>query len=94
MIRASAPWDNGNGTIEWEEDDWVKKGNCGTEDPEIFFPDPRSKLGNEKAKSICSGCPVKLDCFQYAIDRDLRFGVWGGFGELDRERLTGRLRKS
>lgn len=94
MIRASVPWDDGAGVIEWEDCRWMRAGRCLKEDPDIWFPDPRKHVDNEKAKSICAGCPVKLKCFDYAITHDIRYGVWGGFTEIERERLTGLPRKS
>lgn len=39
------------------------------------------------AKKVCFNCPVRLECLQYALDHDERFGVWGGATERERRRL-------
>lgn len=51
---------------------------------ELFFPSRRAHAAIAKAKSICGRCPVKKDCFNYALDNDLRTGVWGGLTEKER----------
>ena len=56
-------------------------GACLTVDPELFFP-----VGNtgpavdqiDRAKSVCSHCPVTEYCLQYALDTNQDSGVWGG----------------
>lgn len=30
------------------------------------------------AKAMCSRCPVKTVCFEYALETDQRHGIWGG----------------
>ncbi|WP_407672362.1 WhiB family transcriptional regulator [Parafrankia discariae] len=31
-----------------------------------------------EAKRICSGCEVRAECLEYALENDERFGIWGG----------------
>lgn len=58
---------------------------CSTTDLEAFFPE---KGGTARdAKRVCAGCDIRERCLQYAMDRDERFGVWGGFSERERRRL-------
>lgn len=65
---------------------WRSQALCAQIDSEIFFPD---KGGSTKdAKQICSLCPVRLECLQTALDREERFGVWGGLSERERRRLN------
>jgi hypothetical protein len=35
-------------------------------------------------------CPVKAECLQYALDKDERFGIFGGFSERERRRMKPR----
>ena len=39
-----------------------------------------------KAKAVCSGCPVKIECLDEANDISEPFGVWGGLNEVERKR--------
>jgi WhiB family redox-sensing transcriptional regulator len=60
---------------------WRLRAACRDTDPEIHFPEPVTRLDLvAEAKRICRGCDddVKAECLQFALDRDIRFGVWGG----------------
>lgn len=51
--------------------------------PELFFPedqdDPEKRaVGIKVAKALCNACPIKDECFTYAIETNQRFGIWGG----------------
>jgi WhiB family redox-sensing transcriptional regulator len=71
------------------EEDWYEQALCSQTDPDAFFPE---KGGSTKeAKRICLGCPVKKQCLQWALDKDERFGVWGGLSERERRRLKRRI---
>lgn len=66
---------------------WKADGSCGQIGPAdaVFFP---GKSGStQAAKRVCSRCPVKEQCLQYAIDNDIREGVWGGTTEQERAKL-------
>jgi WhiB family redox-sensing transcriptional regulator len=64
---------------------WTERAVCAQTDPEKFFP----KKGNSTrdAKGVCGGCPVRIQCLQYALDHDERFGVWGGCSERERREM-------
>lgn len=34
-----------------------------------------------KAKAVCAGCPVRLECAAFAIASGAEFGIWGGMSE-------------
>lgn len=56
--------------------DWMDAANCATTDPELFIID---KGGSTlQAKRICAACPVRTACLQYALDEDIRTGIYGG----------------
>jgi len=57
--------------------DWMAAANCSTVDPEIFFNDSNSP-NYHNAIAVCHECPVSTECLNYAIDNNIRHGVWGG----------------
>src|SRR3954468_3464049 len=70
---------------------------CRANDPELFFADSPADV--EYAKSLCTTCPVRLDCLNGALERREPWGVWGGewFVQgvvVPRKRPRGRPRKS
>jgi hypothetical protein len=52
---------------------------------ESFFPEKGGS--SREAKRICADCPVRIECLNYALRRDERYGVWGGMSERERRRL-------
>lgn len=73
--------------------DWRDKAECGTSDPELFFP-----VGNtgpaadqiDRAKAVCGRCAVTDFCLQYALETSQDSGVWGGMSEDERRALKRR----
>ena len=49
---------------------------CHAEDPDLWFAD--TPAGLERAKILCSDCPVRRQCLAAAIARAEPWGVWGG----------------
>lgn len=70
-----------------EQEPWMTDALCAQVDPESFFPDQGASARD--AKAICARCPVRAECLAYALERDERFGVWGGQSEKERRRLKG-----
>lgn len=73
-------------SLKWQDD-----AECAEIASEFFFPDEDNPIaGNYKvAERICAVCPVKVQCLEYAISNDERFGMWGGLKPKDRSRLAG-----
>ncbi len=45
----------------------------------VDFPVPENRqAATVLAKELCGLCPVKTECFQYALENDERHGIWGG----------------
>lgn len=69
---------------------WHARAACNGVDPstadELFFHTPNDDYAIAEAKEICSWCPVRRQCFNYALDNEVKDGVWGGLTES--ERLT------
>jgi WhiB family redox-sensing transcriptional regulator len=63
-------------------EEWQERALCPQTDPEAFFPE---KGGSTRdAKRICARCEVKDECLDYALARDIRYGIWGGLSERER----------
>lgn len=45
-------------------------------DPDLWFAETPGEL--ERAKALCTGCPVKTECLAGALSRAEPWGVWGG----------------
>lgn len=67
---------------------WQADALCAQTDPEAFFPEKGGST--REAKKICSGCDVKAECLDYALENDFRFGIWGGLSERERRKLKRR----
>ncbi len=64
------------------------KGACVDKDPNLWFPDrSRGPNGGSEAKAICSGCPVRQPCLDFALGSNQTFGVWGGTTPAERRRM-------
>ncbi|MET9296591.1 WhiB family transcriptional regulator [Streptomyces sp. NPDC003077] len=76
---------------------WHARGLCHGMTPadsdELFFPAPRDHEAIAEAKSICGRCPVKKDCFAYALDNEIRYGLWGGLTEAERRPWHAKVSK-
>ena len=64
---------------------WQERALCAQTDPEAFFPEKGGST--REAKRVCSSCEVKVECLEYALENDERFGIWGGLSERERRRL-------
>lgn len=65
--------------------EWADRAACRGVDPEIFFP--CSGEVNDKAVAICGGCPVRVECAEFALaDLDI-VGIWGGLSHKERLRI-------
>jgi WhiB family redox-sensing transcriptional regulator len=63
-------------------DEWGREGLCAAGTPlAALFRDP-SKV--KQAKKECFNCPVKFECWQYALIYDER-GLWGGTTDNERD---------
>jgi WhiB family transcriptional regulator, redox-sensing transcriptional regulator len=64
---------------------WMERAACRGLDRALFFPE----LGGNaaKARMLCSICPVRLECFEYALADPEITGVWGGTTDRERRKL-------
>jgi WhiB family redox-sensing transcriptional regulator len=64
---------------------WQERALCSQTDPEAFFPEKGGST--REAKKVCLGCEVRVECLEYALANDERFGIWGGLSERERRRV-------
>lgn len=67
---------------------WQGQALCAQTDPEAFFPEKGGST--REAKKVCLSCEVRVECLEYALAQDERFGIWGGLSERERRRLKKR----
>lgn len=72
--------DESDGAFAWQEE-----ALCAQTDPEAFFPEKGGST--REAKRVCQGCTVRVQCLEYALAQDERFGIWGGLSERERRKL-------
>jgi WhiB family transcriptional regulator, redox-sensing transcriptional regulator len=63
---------------------WMKQKNCFDEPVETFYPAPGDVEKLRRAKSICKECTVRMECLNFALDTNERFGIWGGKSARER----------
>jgi WhiB family transcriptional regulator, redox-sensing transcriptional regulator len=67
--------------------DWGSRGACRGGDPDDLFVQGAAQ---NRAKTVCFGCPVRTECLADALDNRIEFGVWGGMTERERRALLRR----
>src|SRR5699024_4812944 len=77
-----------DGLTEPTELSWQERSLCAQTDPEAFFPEKGGST--REAKKVCTGCEVRQECLEYALEHDERFGIWGGLSERERRKLKKR----
>jgi len=66
--------------------DWHQEGWCYGHNNDVMYPD--TNAGQKEIKKACELlCPVQTECLNSALERDERWGVWGGTTERERERI-------
>ena len=73
--------------MNWNHD-WASDGRCRRTGPDALFV--RGAAQN-RAKQLCSGCPVRTECLSEALDNEIEWGVWGGMTERERRALMRRF---
>lgn len=73
---------------------WQELAACAGMDTNMFFSRDNGKGGSrkdreriEKAREVCTGCPVQRECLEYAIELDC-VGVWGGMDTVERKQYA------
>lgn len=65
--------------------DWRERAACAGYPNHVFFPvGDADERTIERAKAVCSICPVIDDCLEYALETNQRSGIWAGTTEDER----------
>jgi WhiB family redox-sensing transcriptional regulator len=52
-----------------------------------WFPTSTLLVDYDEPKAVCSRCLVRAECLEYALERRIDYGVWGGMTAPDRRRV-------
>jgi WhiB family transcriptional regulator, redox-sensing transcriptional regulator len=79
-VEAKAPAETAAGT-------WRDQAACVTStEPDTWHPRQGRTSEVREALAICATCPVTAPCLKFALDNQLRDGVWGGTTANQRRR--------
>lgn len=56
--------------------EWTQRALCAQIDPELWFPEGKGQ-SPKSAREFCRSCPVLEECREYAIERNIKHGIWG-----------------
>jgi WhiB family redox-sensing transcriptional regulator len=65
---------------------WLDNAACRPYPTEMFFP--IAGEDTSKAREVCLGCPVSLECLDFALRSGQKHGIWGGTSERERRRIN------
>jgi WhiB family redox-sensing transcriptional regulator len=63
----------------------MQEGACRSRPDVDFFPSDGA--GVAVARRVCTNCPVRARCLEYALDEGITHGVWGGASDRERQRM-------
>jgi WhiB family redox-sensing transcriptional regulator len=72
---------------------WVQGAKCFPDSPQENVPVSNEALFvaaghsiSDETYAMCVGCPIRIECLEYAYERDFRFGYFGGVSPSVRKR--------
>ena len=65
--------------IASDRNPWIDRASCRGVDPALFFPARGEPT--DAAKAICARCPVRVECGDFAMASNERYGIWGGLSQ-------------
>ena len=59
-------------------------------DKDLFFPDNRTQEAERlhQLKAICASCIHEKECLEYALEKQIPYGIWGGSTPADRDTVA------
>ncbi|MFK8909066.1 WhiB family transcriptional regulator [Streptomyces sp. YS-3] len=70
-----------------DQETWAARATCRTAEPDELFVEGAAQ---NRAKAVCTGCPVRTECLAHALDERIEHGIWGGMTERERRALLRR----
>lgn len=69
--------------------DWMRRAACKGQPDVVFFPDHEDDEQPDytTARHICAGCPVRSQCLAYALELNIRHGMFAGLTPAERAAL-------
>jgi WhiB family redox-sensing transcriptional regulator len=70
--------------------DWMRGAACKGQPDAVFFPDYENddeQPDYSPARQICAGCPVRAQCLAYALELNIRHGMFAGLTPAERANL-------
>jgi len=77
-------------TTDWDHSAWRALASCRDSAPDLFFPIGATGLALdqiEAARDVCTRCPVRRECLDFALETNQEAGIWGGTTEDERRVL-------
>jgi WhiB family redox-sensing transcriptional regulator len=72
---------------------WLDQARCVQADPELWFPERGGSVAD--AKRVCSRCPVRRECLDWAVRQpEALQGIWGGLTAHERRKPRRQLRRA
>lgn len=47
-------------------------------DPLWFYAERGDVRRSNRARQICAGCGIRMECLRAAVERREKYGIWGG----------------
>ena len=66
-----------------EASEWTLQAKC-RDMADALFPEGKDQ---KRARNVCMGCPVRMECLIEALDNRIEWGVWGDMTERERRHL-------
>ena len=68
---------------------WRKQAACLGLPLDLFFPKQRSDDESvpDAIRAVCSGCPVAMECLEFALSMDSNVGIWAATTPKQREAI-------
>jgi len=83
----------GRATIDLDATRFRQFAVCTEDQQPLFFPDDANAAWcYARARQICSSCPVRMECLEFAIEHGEQHGMWGGCTPAEIRRIR-RTRK-
>lgn len=62
------------------------------EDKDLFFPDNRTQEAERlhQLKAICASCIHSKECLEYALEKQITHGIWGGSTPAERDAVVAK----